>query len=240
MNQTYVSTCEKKADDLIASIPSKMENLFTFLNTSFPQRDSLELFKNNAATDGKKNAEMVNIVNHVRSHLLTAMNDCATLERWIVLMVPKAEDGNNFGVEVQKYVMTAIKAMSTSLNTTWTSLPDYFSQRGAAIEKAMGSNKTSNDVSKTSTKSNSKGGKDGDQDTSSDVDVTKTSTSTSTPIEDYDLQVNAIDVKWYFNLLAATENIVDNYATALDILSKNDKKVRLPRGNKEAGHHSMF
>lgn len=240
--ENYVAECEKKAEQVLASMSIKIEALSAFLNTSFSSaaQSSQLTSSTKVICSATQNADMVAILSTVRSHLLTAMSDLHVIERWIVLLVPKAEDGNNFGVEVQKYVLTTIKAMYKSLETTWSSLPDYFSQRGAAVEKAIGGKKESNDVSKTVTQSLSKGGKDGDEDKSSDVNVTKTSTVTSTPIEDYNLQVNAIDIKWYFDLMRATESIVDNYAIATDILTKNDNKVRLPRGNKGGGHHSMF
>ena len=46
------------------------------------------------------------LIDFVKSELkpliLRLAENCVTLRNWIVILIPKAEDGNNFGVEVQE------------------------------------------------------------------------------------------------------------------------------------------
>lgn len=57
------------------------------------------------------------------------------LQLWIQLQVLKVEDGNNFGVEVQKYTYMHLKESHEKWQKTWDSLAEYCSARATAMEK---------------------------------------------------------------------------------------------------------
>ena len=42
--------------------------------------------------------------------ILNLYDTCVLLRNWIVLLIPKVEDGNNFGVEVQEQCLTQLKS----------------------------------------------------------------------------------------------------------------------------------
>lgn len=195
-------------------------------------------FENGVCNGAKVNDQMQEILAAVRIEINSALDDMQRLERWVQLLVPKIEDGNNFGVDVQRYVITQISASKVALQTAWDGLTDYSWQRATAFEKFA--HKVTTDKTKTSTSTKATGGKDGDENKTSVTETEKHTETAATAINDFLAYVVAIDVKWYFNLLRTTENIRDHYSFALDLTEKNLKKLRLPRGTQDRGGMNMF
>lgn len=81
---------------------------------------------------------------------------------------------------------------------------------------------------------------DGKEDKTNDGKTTITKSLESVPLGDALAYIVALDVKWYFNLMRIVEGVRDTYALTLDTITKNDKKIRLPRGAQDRGHMSMF
>ena len=50
------------------------------------------------SVEAKSNATMQALLSAVRKEIDAALSDMQSIERWIQLLVPKVEDGNNFGV----------------------------------------------------------------------------------------------------------------------------------------------
>jgi len=46
--------------------------------------------------------------------ILNLYDTCVLLRNWIVLLIPKVEDGNNFGVEVQEHCLQQLKSKLSS------------------------------------------------------------------------------------------------------------------------------
>jgi proteasome activator subunit 3 (PA28 gamma) len=57
----------------------------------------------------EKNYELAQMVKPV---ILALYDTCVLLRNWIILLIPKVEDGNNFGVEVQEQCLAQIKSKS--------------------------------------------------------------------------------------------------------------------------------
>ncbi|GMF10647.1 unnamed protein product [Phytophthora lilii] len=160
------------------------------------------------------------------------------LQLWIQLQVPKVEDGNNFGVEVQKYAFVHLKESLEKWQKTWDALADYSSARATAVEKLNA--KASSESSTTTTVTSSKGGKDGDEEKSVTAKVEKQSNVGSQAAEDAVAAVVELDVKWYFNLVRALEGMRDQYAVTADVITKNKEKIELPRGKNDRAGFNMF
>ena len=47
---------------------------------------------------------MNNVIEYVKTELRDGFRMLASIKMWIQLQVPKIEDGNNFGVEIQVFV----------------------------------------------------------------------------------------------------------------------------------------
>lgn len=105
--EEYRSGVNASAEDILKAIPTRLNCITTKLAELFPSTDPSSVyttFTKYATSDAPINQEMANIVQIVRSILHQGVTDTAGLERWIALNVPKCEDGNNFGVDVQTHV----------------------------------------------------------------------------------------------------------------------------------------
>ncbi|KAG6612521.1 Proteasome activator subunit 1 [Phytophthora cinnamomi] len=178
---------------------------------------------------------LLGVVGDEVAQLLAAL---AQLQLWIQLQVPKVEDGNNFGVEVQKHAFVQLKEALDKWQKAWDSLADYSSARAAAVEKLNA--KASSETSTTTTVTSSKGGKDGDEEKSVTAKVDKQSSNGSSAAEDAVAAVVEIDVKWFFNLVRALEGVRDQYAVTADVIDKNKAKIELPRGKNDRAGFNMF
>ena len=49
---------------------------------------------------------MNNVIEYVKTELRDGFRMLASIKMWIQLQVPKIEDGNNFGVEIQVFVFS--------------------------------------------------------------------------------------------------------------------------------------
>lgn len=88
---------------------------------------------------------MVAALNDVREELSQCVQTFRKLARWISLLVPAIEDGNNFGVGVQGEILKMVLERSNVLNGLFSALPGYYKDRAAAWkELAAASGSTSN------------------------------------------------------------------------------------------------
>jgi uncharacterized protein YacL len=54
---------------------------------------------------------------------------------WITFLIPKIEDGNNFGVSIQEDMINDIVAIENDAAKLCTEIPSYFTTRGFYIKK---------------------------------------------------------------------------------------------------------
>ena len=62
------------------------------------------------------------------------VNSCLLMERYILLTIPKMEDGNNFGVTVQLAALKQLKDDREKLEKSLDELSKYASSRADAME----------------------------------------------------------------------------------------------------------
>ncbi|CAI5703940.1 unnamed protein product [Peronospora effusa] len=184
------------------------------------------------------NNEVQSLLSVVTDEIAQIMSAIQLLQCWIQLHVPKVEDGNNFGVEVQKYAFVHLKESLEKWQKIWDSLSDYSSNRATAVEKLNA--KANSETSTTTTVTSSRGGKEGDEEKSVTAKVEKQSNAGSQAAEDAIAAVVALDVKWYFNLVRALEGVRDQYAVTEDVITKNRDKIELPRGKNDRAGFNMF
>ncbi|CAH0487488.1 unnamed protein product [Peronospora farinosa] len=159
------------------------------------------------------NNEVQSLLSVVTDEIAQLMSAIQLLQCWIQLHVPKVEDGNNFGVEVQKYAFVHLKESLEKWQKIWDSLSDYSSTRATA---------------------------EGDEEKIVTAKVEKQSNAGSQAAEDAIAAVVALDVKWYFNLVRALEGVRDQYAVTEDVITKNKDKIELPRGKNDRAGFNMF
>ncbi|CAM9718516.1 unnamed protein product [Chrysoparadoxa australica] len=187
---------------------------------------------------GKENASLTALWSQVRDAMAADLDMLTTLQRWIYVLVPKIEDGGNFGVGIQLDVLKMLKAQIEALEKSLDALPDYFGKRADAMEKVV--NKTSKTTKKTSSKTQSKGGKDGDEDKASSSETVEDSATESTALPDALQNVVAIDMRCYLQLRKGLEQGRDAVLIAADMTSKNMDKILKPKGNSEGGGSSFM
>uniref|UniRef100_H2ZYT4 Proteasome activator complex subunit 3 n=1 Tax=Latimeria chalumnae TaxID=7897 RepID=H2ZYT4_LATCH len=52
----------------------------------------------------KSNKQLVDIIERVKPEIRTLIEKCNTVKMWVQLLIPRIEDGNNFGVSIQEAV----------------------------------------------------------------------------------------------------------------------------------------
>jgi predicted transglutaminase-like cysteine proteinase len=79
----------------------------------------------------------VELAKKVRSEVITTMRLLGRLKRWVNLAVPKIEDGNNFGVEVQDDVISNIAASEDAVMNVLDKLLEQGQSRAALASKIV-------------------------------------------------------------------------------------------------------
>ena len=115
------------------------------------------------------------------------------------------------------------------------SIPSYYSSRADAVDK-LGLPKTSSSQTKTESKTDSTGGKDGDESKTSTT-VTKEEKESNGSKTDVHRSkaVLAIDVQCYASLFATINLLLTDYVTVLDNVEKNEEKLKAPKGSGGSG-----
>merc|ERR1712106_676692 len=76
------------------------------------------------------NKWIVELVDDIKPDISTLMERCATIRIWITLLIPKIEDGNNFGVGVQEDALGELRQVEAECATYLDQLSRYFLTRG--------------------------------------------------------------------------------------------------------------
>lgn len=173
-------------------------------------------------------------LSRVLDELATTATQLGAIARWISLAVPMAEDGGNWGVEVQAHALKMVKEAIKKVREASAEGPKFYQERAAALEKFVGSKDRITDS--TTSKTASTGGEKGD----STVDATASSTKEVTkepvtPLADAVAFVAASDAKWYFVVKGWLEDMRDDMAVVSDTLEKNKDKVAAPKGSGGGG-----
>ncbi|XP_053714743.1 proteasome activator complex subunit 2 [Synchiropus splendidus] len=76
------------------------------------------------------------LLEKVKPEVVELRETIVTVSCWILHLIPKIEDGNDFGVAVQEKILERITAVKTKAETFQTNINKYFSERGDAVAKA--------------------------------------------------------------------------------------------------------
>ncbi|KAI6655129.1 Proteasome activator complex subunit 3-like isoform X1 [Oopsacas minuta] len=83
------------------------------------------------------NSELQRISSIVKPHILSLILHLNTLKLWIELLIPRIEDGNNFGVSVQEEALSEISRSETEASSLLDSLSRYYLSRGKIASKCI-------------------------------------------------------------------------------------------------------
>lgn len=90
------------------------------------------LLPNGVAPTNKKISELCNLI---KPHIIDLMDHANKIKMWITYLMPKIEDGNNFGVEIQEETLGEANAIEAEAATYLDAISGYFMARGRIIGK---------------------------------------------------------------------------------------------------------
>lgn len=199
-------------------------------------------FRSDLETNGldAANALLSTSIPAARDLISLGVYHIQVMERFISLNVPQMEDGNNFGVTVQMTVAKFLQETRESWAKKLDAIPAYYSSRADAVEK-LGLAKTSSSQSKTESKSDSSGGKDGDASVTETKVVKEEKVSNGSKMGVYRSgHLLALDVQLYGELQSALLMLLDGYATVIDNMEKNKEKITSPKGTGPSASMGMY
>ncbi|XP_044276881.1 proteasome activator complex subunit 1 [Varanus komodoensis] len=82
------------------------------------------------------NEKITALLNRVKPEIQGTKEKLNLISLWLQLLVPRIEDGNNFGVAVQEKVYELLTSARTKLEAFQTHISKYYSERGDAVAKA--------------------------------------------------------------------------------------------------------
>jgi proteasome activator subunit 3 (PA28 gamma) len=160
--QEYKSIVSEQAEKLLSGLPARVSQVHGLVEKNFQIRQPSALtasYTQVIKTGGKYDTNDVlhGLVSLVGEEVHNTLEVLQKISAWILLLVPKIADGNNFGVEVQKAAYIHVKDSIEKWQKVWDGLTDYYNQRATAIEKIK--DKISKEKSSSSTSTKTTGGK---------------------------------------------------------------------------------
>ncbi|KAL1138282.1 hypothetical protein AAG570_009970 [Ranatra chinensis] len=81
------------------------------------------------------NKTLIQLISTVKPHIKQLVEDANLLKMWISFMIPKIEDGNNFGVSVQEETLAEIQSVESEAAAFFDQISRYFCSRAKIISK---------------------------------------------------------------------------------------------------------
>lgn len=81
------------------------------------------------------NVFIVNLINEIKPLIGELVEDTNLLKMWLMYLIPRIEDGNNFGVSIQEDVLGEIRASEGEAAAYYDQISRYFSIRGKTVAK---------------------------------------------------------------------------------------------------------
>ncbi|XP_015120406.1 proteasome activator complex subunit 3 isoform X2 [Diachasma alloeum] len=81
------------------------------------------------------NKPLCDIVRIVKPYIIQLLEDSNLLKMWISFMIPKIEDGNNFGVSIQEDTLAEIQSVESEAAAFFDQISRYFVSRGKILSK---------------------------------------------------------------------------------------------------------
>lgn len=160
------------------------------------------------------------------------------LDLFIILHVPKIEDGGNFGVGVQLDLVKKLSEMKETSNKSIEALLGYESARADALGKLNLPSLTSS-VKKSTSATTTDGKKE--EKISESTEENQNSTASSGPAyESRVASVVAVDTLYYSKARGILSQTIISVVAVMDFMDKNKDKLTEPKGKSGSSNFSMY
>jgi len=81
------------------------------------------------------NAKLLRLIDVMKPEIKDVIEACESIKMWISLLIPRIEDGNNFGVSIQEEVLNEVHRIQTESMNYLDAISRYFITRAKIISK---------------------------------------------------------------------------------------------------------
>eukprot|EP00941_MAST-03F_sp_MAST-3F-sp1_P004491 g4491.t1 len=240
--EDYRKQCKKQGQKELKALPDKVAAAAEFtakLNKSQKEvRSTMLAAAEKSRVDGSVNEAMAQLLSDVESQLLSTIDSFDTISRWIQLLVPKMEDGGNFGADVQGAALKVVTEARKKLLGHLDELVKYHKDRFAALKDAVSLDKSKKTTTSKS-QSKTEGGKAEEAGDKTSTSTSNEETTTEKPVlADAVATLVTVDANWYYHLKLISSANLDSLAFVWDVVTKNIEKIKKPRGTGESSHRN--
>eukprot|EP00794_Sanderia_malayensis_P003772 gene3772-4295_t len=81
------------------------------------------------------NSNLTPMIQALKPEIQELIRTCAKVQMWIQLLIPKIEDGNNFGVSIQEEILNEVNRIQTEATGYLDQISRYYITRGKLLSK---------------------------------------------------------------------------------------------------------
>ncbi|CAB4036779.1 Proteasome activator complex subunit 3 [Paramuricea clavata] len=83
------------------------------------------------------NEPLVDLIESLKPEIQDLMENCNSVKTWIQLLIPRIEDGNNFGVSIQEDILGEVTRIEAEAASFLDQISRYFITRGKVVSKVV-------------------------------------------------------------------------------------------------------
>ncbi|XP_057897910.1 proteasome activator complex subunit 3 isoform X2 [Melospiza georgiana] len=83
----------------------------------------------------KSNQQLVDIIEKVKPEIRLLIEKCNTVKMWVQLLIPRIEDGNNFGVSIQEETVAELRTVESEAASYLDQISRYYITRAKLVSK---------------------------------------------------------------------------------------------------------
>ncbi|XP_028674629.1 proteasome activator complex subunit 3 [Erpetoichthys calabaricus] len=83
----------------------------------------------------KSNNKLVELIEKVKPEIRTLIEKCNTVKMWVQLLIPRIEDGNNFGVSIQEETVAELRTVEGEAASYLDQISRYYITRAKLVSK---------------------------------------------------------------------------------------------------------
>ena len=83
----------------------------------------------------KSNQQLVDIIEKVKPEIWLLIEKCNTVKMWVQLLIPRIEDGNNFGVSIQEEIVAELRTVESEAASCLDQISRYYITRAKLVSK---------------------------------------------------------------------------------------------------------